>query len=223
MNLLNISVSHKLYQKNPEETDLGKRILSKSIELLGSLGYEQVTFKKIGLAIDSTEASVYRYFQNKHQLLAYLINWYWGWLEVKLAQEFMALNSPELKIRRAIELLVEPMIEDDRIPHINEKMLQRIVVSEYPKIYLTKEVDVENKEGYFLGYNRICDILSIIALQINPSYKFPHSLFSTIISAAQSQQFFVKHLPRLSDAKSGCDDIIDFLTEMTLKTIGTHE
>ena len=72
------------------------------------------------------------------------------------------------------------MDQDARIPHINEGTLQRIVVAEYPKIYLTKEVDVENKEGYFHGYNRICDILTMIALQINPEYKFPHSLFSTL-------------------------------------------
>ena len=42
-------------------------ILSKSIELMEQMGYEQLTFKKIATAIESTEASVYRYFQNKHQ------------------------------------------------------------------------------------------------------------------------------------------------------------
>ena len=219
MNALNISVSAKLYNKNPEETDLGKRILSKSIELMEEIGYEHVTFKKIGLAIESTEASVYRYFQNKHQLLAYLINWYWGWLEVKMAQEFMMLNSAEDKLKQAIELLVLPMDEDERIPHIDEGTLQRLVVAEYPKIYLTKEVDAENEEGYFLGYKRLCDTLSILALQINPDYKYPHSLFSTVISAAQSQQFFTEHLPRLSDAANDRRAIIEFLTEMTLNSI----
>jgi len=219
MNALNISVSAKLYNKNPEETDLGKRILSKSIELVEEMGYEHVTFKKIGLAIESTEASVYRYFQNKHQLLAYLINWYWGWLEVKMAQEFMMLNSAEDKLKRAIELLVLPMDEDERIPHIDEGTLQRLVVAEYPKIYLTKEVDAENEVGYFLGYKRICDTLGNLALQINTDYKYPHSLFSTVISAAQSQQFFTEHLPRLSDAATGREAIIEFLTEMTLNSI----
>ena len=68
MNVLNISVSNKLYNKNPEETDLGKRILSKSIGLMAEMGYEHLTFKKIGIALESTESSVYRYFQNKHQL-----------------------------------------------------------------------------------------------------------------------------------------------------------
>lgn len=219
MNALNITVSDKLYVKNPDETELGRKILSKSIELLNDLGYEHFTFKKVGLAIESTEASVYRYFQNKHQLLAFLINWYWGWLEVKMAHEFIVLNTPEDKLRKAIELLVYPMDQDDRIPHINENQLQHIVVSEYPKIYLTKEVDQENQEGYFLGYKRICDTLSLLALQINPDFKHPHSLFATVIEAAQSQQFFAEHLPRLSDAKKGQADIVSFLTQMTIKTI----
>lgn len=219
MNALNITVSPNLFVKNPDETALGRKIISKSIELLAELGYEQTTFKKIGLAIDSTEASVYRYFQNKHQLLAYLMNWYWGWLEVKMAQEFIVLNAPEEKLRKAIELLVLPMDQDHRIPHIDETLLQRMVVAEYPKIYLTKEVDSENQEGYFLGYKRVCDTLTLIALQINPAYPYPHSLFATVVEAAQSQQFFSAHLPRLSDSKSGTCDIVDFLTHMTLKTI----
>jgi len=219
MNALNITVSPNLFVKNPDETALGRKIISKSIEPLAELGYEQTTFKKIGLAIDSTEASVYRYFQNKHQLLAYLMNWYWGWLEVKMAQEFIVLNAPEEKLRKAIELLVLPMDQDQRIPHIDETLLQRMVVAEYPKIYLTKEVDSENQEGYFLGYKRVCDTLTLIALQINPEYPYPHSLFATVVEAAQSQQFFSAHLPRLSDSKSGTYDIVDFLTHMTLKTI----
>jgi len=222
MNALNISVSQKLFIKNPDETELGRKMLSKSIKLLDELGYEQTTFKKIGLATGITEASVYRYFQNKHQLLAYLINWYWGWLEVKMAQDFMLMNTPEDKLRRAIELLVMAMDRDDRIPHVDEQRLQRIVVSEYPKIYLTKEVDAENKDGYFLGYKSICDTLSQISLQINPNYKYPNSLFATVIEAAQRQQFFTEHLPRLSDSKSGKSDIIDFLTELTLKSISVQ-
>ena len=219
MNALNITISAKLYSKNPDETELGRRILSKSIELMDELGYEQLTFKKVAREIISTESGVYRYFQNKHQLLTYLINWYWGWLEVKMAQEFMLLNSPEEKLKRAIQLLVLPMDQDERIPHIDERALQRMVVAEYPKIYLTKDVDQENKEGYFLGYKQICETLSQLALQINPGYQYPHSLFATIIEAAQSQQFFAEHLPRLSDSSGSKEEIVHFLTDMTLKSL----
>ena len=47
MNALNITISAKLYSKNPDETELGKRILSKSIAFMDELGYEHLTFKKV--------------------------------------------------------------------------------------------------------------------------------------------------------------------------------
>ena len=136
-----------------------------------------------------------------------------------MAQEFMLLNSPEEKLKRAIELLVLPMEQDERIPHVDERALQRVVVAEYPKIYLTKDVDQENKEGYFLGYKQICETVSQLALQNNPYYPYPHSLFATIIEAAQSQQFFAEHLPRLSDSSGGQKEIVQFLIDMTLKSL----
>ncbi|MEY2962877.1 MAG: hypothetical protein RL754_138 [Bacteroidota bacterium] len=219
MNAQQIAISPKLFVKNPEETELGQRILSASIELMDELGYEGLTFKKIGAKMESPEASVYRYFQNKHQLLAYLINWYWGWLELKMAEEFLLLNCPKEKLEKAIDLLVLPMDEDPSIPHINEKKLQQIVVAEYPKIYLTKAVEQENKEGYFLGYKHICDTMSKLALQVNPDYAYPHSLFATIVEAAQSQQFFMKHLPRLTDIENNRTVVSTFLKELMFKTI----
>ena len=81
------------------------------------------------------------------------------------------------------------------------------------------KVDHENKEGYFLGYKHICETLSQLALQINPNYPYPHSLFATIIEAAQSQQFFAEHLPRLSDSSGSKNEIVRFLTDMTLKSL----
>ena len=51
MNALNITISAKLYSKNPDETELGKRILSKSIALMDELGYENLTFKKVAREI----------------------------------------------------------------------------------------------------------------------------------------------------------------------------
>jgi len=75
---LQIVISPELYTKNPESSDLGKKIVSKSIEMIDALGFEDFTFKKLGIKIGSNESSVYRYFESKHALLVYLINWYWS-------------------------------------------------------------------------------------------------------------------------------------------------
>ncbi|MFZ9029367.1 MAG: TetR/AcrR family transcriptional regulator, partial [Crocinitomicaceae bacterium] len=78
---VSISVNENVFLKDPTSTELGRKIVRASIDLIDELGFEDFTFKKLALAIGSTEASVYRYFENKHNLLAYLTMWYWGWME----------------------------------------------------------------------------------------------------------------------------------------------
>ena len=75
---IQITINPNLYCKDPESSDLGKKIVSKSIEMLVELGFEGFTFKKLGQAIGSNESSIYRYFESKHKLLVYLVNWYWS-------------------------------------------------------------------------------------------------------------------------------------------------
>ncbi|MBX7095326.1 MAG: TetR/AcrR family transcriptional regulator, partial [Flavobacteriales bacterium] len=79
-----IKLSDSHYLKNPEETELGRNIVGHSILMIEEMGIEQFTFKKLAEKIGSTEASVYRYFENKHQLLLYLISWYWTWLNHRI-------------------------------------------------------------------------------------------------------------------------------------------
>ena len=71
---INITINPDLYTKNPDSSELGKKIVSKSIEMINELGYEAFTYKKLGVAIGSNESSIYRYFDSKHALLIYLIN-----------------------------------------------------------------------------------------------------------------------------------------------------
>lgn len=75
---VHISVSSEIYLRDPYSSDLGQNIISNSIDLINELGFEKFTFKKLGEQIGSPESSVYRYFENKHTLLNYLISWYWG-------------------------------------------------------------------------------------------------------------------------------------------------
>ena len=79
-----IQINDKLYLKDPESSDLGKRIIEQSILMIHDMGFERFTFKKLGSEIGSNESSIYRYFENKHKLLLYLTSWYWGWLEYQL-------------------------------------------------------------------------------------------------------------------------------------------
>ena len=152
---IQIIISDALYVKDPESTELGKRIVSKSIELIEELGFEAFTFKKLGTAIGSPESSVYRYFESKHKLLLYLSSWYWAWIEYQLVFATHNISNANEKLDKAIEVVTRTVKEDSHFSHINEVVLNRIIVNENSKSYLTKEVDAENKQGYFVVYKRL--------------------------------------------------------------------
>ncbi len=58
-------------------SNLGKQIVKSAIDLIYELGFEHYTFKKHAVKIKTTEATIYRYFENKHRLPLYILNWYW--------------------------------------------------------------------------------------------------------------------------------------------------
>lgn len=199
MAVIQLQLNPNLYLKNPQETELGRKIVKDSIVLIDEIGFEKFTFKKLAANIDSTEASIYRYFENKHRLLVYLIAWYWNWLEYIIDYKTNNIKSAEEKLKIAIRVITEKKIIDPYFPQINEEALYRIIISESDKTYLTKQVDEDNKEGLFRGYKSLCKKIADIVRLINPSYPFPHALISTILQASHQQVFYAQHLPSLTE------------------------
>ena len=152
---LQIKIRSSLFSKDPESSDLGRDIISKSIEMINLLGFESFTFKKLGAAIGSNESSVYRYFSNKHMLLVYLVNWYWSWMDYKIVLETSKLNKAEDKIKMSIELLVADIKQDSNFSFINEVLLNKIIITESSKAYHTKDVDNENEKGFYKTYKQV--------------------------------------------------------------------
>ena len=69
---IKFDLSESLYNKDPQESELGKKILEHSIIMLNEIGFESFTFRKLALKIGSAEKSIYRYFDNKHLLFFFL-------------------------------------------------------------------------------------------------------------------------------------------------------
>lgn len=215
---LKINVHHKLYVKDPESSDLGKRIIQNSILLIHELGFEEFTFKKLGAAIGSNESSIYRYFENKHKLLLYLTNWYWGWMEYRLVFSTAALQDPNQKLEQALTIVTQVVKEDSSFSHVNEVLLSQIIISEYSKSYLTKEVDTENKEGYFYIYKQLVSRLREMIEDVNPQYPYPASLASTVLEGSLHQHFLKDHFKSITD----CSDTIsptDFFKHLIVNTL----
>lgn len=216
---IQIEISPEFYVKDPDSTELGRKIVSESIILMNEIGYESFTFRKLGEKIGSPESSVYRYFENKHSLLVYLICWYWNWVEYRLVFATHSLATAEAKLRTALQILTEKVTEDHAFSHINEVMLSEIIISESAKAYHTKEVDMENKKGYFADYKRVVSRVSDMVLGVKSDFEFPHMLISTVVEGTHQQRFFADHLPKLTDKDEGLDNISRFYTEMVFKLI----
>lgn len=206
-----IGINQKIYVKDPESSDLGKRIIEQSILMIDDMGFESFTFKKLGLKIGSNESSIYRYFENKHKLLLYLASWYWGWLEYQLVFATNSIEDTSKKLEKAIEIVTKTTVEDSSFSHINEVLLNKIVINEYSKSYLTKEVDVENKEGYFKIYKRLVTRISQMICAVNAKYKYPSSLASTILEGSLHQHFLKDHFSSLTDCHKNEDPTKYFL------------
>ncbi|MFA9190952.1 TetR/AcrR family transcriptional regulator [Flavobacterium sp. FZUC8N2.13] len=196
---LKIKVNEKLYIKDPETSILGKKIIQESIILIDEIGFDHFTFKKLGEKIKSNESSIYRYFENKHKLLVYLSSWYWSWMEYKLILATANSTNSKEKLKKAITVVTEKVTVDTKIEHINELILNKIIIAEFTKTLQTKEVDQENKEGFFQIYKRVINTIANIVNEVNPSYPYAKSLVSTIVEGNLHQHFLNEHLKTITD------------------------
>ncbi|MBL7917772.1 MAG: TetR/AcrR family transcriptional regulator [Bacteroidia bacterium] len=217
-----IKMNDKLFHRNPEESVLGKKIVKNGLSLINKLGFEDFTFKKLAHEIGTTEASIYRYFENKHKFLVYLITWYWSFLEYKVVFSLNNLEDAALKLKMIIKIITqEPANETNNADFISEFESYKLVIWEGSKAYLTRNVSKDNKDRLFKPYKDLCERFAQIIKEYNPKYKYPHSLASTILEMAHSQKFFKQNLPALTDFQKDKDDngIILFLENLLFNSI----
>ena len=194
-----VKMNEKLYLRDPEGTDVGKQIIKTSVTMISQIGYEQFTFKKLAAEIGSTEATVYRYFENKHKLLIYIIDWYWAFIEFQVIFQLNNITSAAEKIKKLIDILVWEDNAETVFSELDQQSLFYIAIAEGSKTYLSKEVDNHNKDFLFKPYKDLCGRIALLFKEYNPKFKFPASLASTLVETAHMQYFFMHHLPRLGD------------------------
>ncbi len=216
-----MKMNEGLFLRNPERTELGKNIIKHSIQLIFINGIEGFTFKKLAEDIGTTEASIYRYFENKHKLLIYLTSWYWSWVEFQIGFHTHNIKDPILKLKRVITLLAASIENDEQTSYVNESILHQIIIAEGSKAYLTKQVGDDNKQHFFKPYKDLCAIIGNIILECSPQYKYPKSLASTIIEMAHFQNFFMNNLPSLTDfGKTKREaEIIAYLNDLVFSSL----
>lgn len=199
--LSDISIPEGLSLKNPLESKLGRSIISNSIVLMDEIGFEAFTFRKLALKMGSNETSLYRYFENKHYLLLYLVVWYWNWVNYLIDYNTMNITDPNRKLDLIIDNFVDATRENPTVNFVNEKLLHRIIIAESAKTYHTKNIDEENKHGFYHSYKSLIQKVADVILEINAKFPYPHSFASTLFEMANNEIYFAEHLPRLTDIK----------------------
>ncbi|MEM1320476.1 MAG: TetR/AcrR family transcriptional regulator [Bacteroidota bacterium] len=211
-----VQINPNLYLKNPQETKLGRRIIEHSVLLIDEIGLEQFNFKKLARRISASEASIYRYFENKHHLFVYLLNWYWEWMIARINLNTLNVTDPVTRLKVIIRIIVDTANKNMAIEFVDEEILHKIVVREGAKAYHHKLVDEDNSEGFFLAYKRLCELIATTITELRPDFPYPKALASTIIETANNNLYFARHLPRLTDLKKGEgeDDLNDQVETM---------
>lgn len=204
---IKILLNEGLYIKDPQDSVLGRNIIKNSILLMNDLGFEAFTFKKLAIEISSTEASIYRYFENKHMLLTYLVSWYWEWVNYLIGINTRNIDDPNKKLQIIIHSLIFAAKDNPSVDYVNESKLHNIVISEGIKAYHTKKVDDENSKGFFKSYKDLAESVSKVISAVNPEFKYPYALATNLFEMSNNHIYFAQHLPKLTDITVKNNDV----------------
>ncbi len=224
--LLKFKINESLFLRDPESSEVGKLIVEKGIDLIREVGFEHFTFKKLAEKINSTEATIYRYFASKYRLLIYILNWYWCYLEFVSKMSLQELGDSTQKLKLILEIITHNFDSDSQIVDYDLEKLHGIVISESSKAYLVKEVDEINQELVFSPLKSFCQFVGQIILQVNPKFAYPNALASTLLETAHDQHFFSEHLPKLADNKSKITHkkyVLNYLNFLAFSAINSYQ
>jgi len=197
---LEIKINEKLYLRDPNSTELGRKIVKHGILMMEEIGLEEFTFKKLAANMETTEASIYRYFENKQLFLIYVVSWYWNWLEYLIIYKTNNINDPIQKMDIVLDiLLLNTQDYIDGGPEVDKRVLHMLVIKESSKSYLTHQVQKYNDAQFFMPYKSLCKRIADILLELNPDYKYSKNLTSTLLLMARNLYFFMHNLPSLTD------------------------
>jgi len=218
-------MNEHLFLRDPEGSELGRNMIRHGIALFGEIGFEEATFRKLAERMGTKEASIYRYFENKHRLLVYMVAWYWQWLEYQVVIQTNNMQNPREKLERILRLLLLNDVVGSQVGNgavgTDLKMLHSVVIREASKAYLTRHVTEDNRQQLFKPYKDLCARIAGVILEQQPKYPFARSLASTLIEAAHYQSFFRHNLPSLTDFGAAEDEnqLQEFLRHLLFAAI----
>lgn len=183
--MFSLQVSENFYLRNPNTTALGKKMIARAIQIIDEVGYSQFTFKILALSINSVEASIYRYFENKEHMLFYMVATYWTATNFRVKFYTQMLRSHEERVYTTIDVLTG--IQSAAVPGLDfdqYEALQRIARKNYfyaLTILRNKDNGKELEDELFRVSKEIQDHLSTSIRKLAPSFQHSDLMADTII------------------------------------------
>ena len=140
-------------------------------------------------------------------------------IEYRLLIETANIDDPIRKLYKSLHVITSVPNPENELVFQWELSLKSLVINESAKVYRTKTVDKENKEGAYSVYKSIVTRIVELIEEINPNYPYPAMLISTIIESSNHQRFFKDHLPRLTNTLSNEDAYEHFALDIINKTL----
>jgi AcrR family transcriptional regulator len=216
-----LQLNDSLCVKDPTSTEVGENILRESVNLIHEIGLEAFTFKKLSLSTGSTEATIYRYFSNKHQLLMYLSSWYWNFLEWKIAFSTSNSQTPQQALEQCIQVLVAPTKGERFNRLFDDTKLQEIVTLESTKAFVAKGLSKAEKKKYYSSYLQLIARIEQIIQEAHPKHTNATALATTILETVHYQHFLQHALPEIAITDKTGKSLSELLHQLLFTTF--HE
>lgn len=215
---LNVQLDESLYLKDPMGTEVGHELVRVGAELIAREGLESFTMKKLATELGSPESTVYRYFQNKNQLMLYLSSWYWSLLEWKIAFATANLTDARQSLDKALEVL-SGSTEEVQTLIVHEQLLHKIVIRESFKSLHICAPNGGSCERFFGAYLNLTQRIAELISDVQPSFATPKALAVTLLETAHYQQFLCHFIPVLTEVRSSTTDLHQLLHHIAFKAL----
>ncbi|MBL7812132.1 MAG: TetR/AcrR family transcriptional regulator [Bacteroidetes bacterium] len=206
-----VSLPPVLYIKNPQETALGQSLLEHAAACISRDGLEEFNFRKLAQAAGCTEATVYRYFENKHKLVLLLMNLFWGYVDFQIQQRIRFEPKAEAALNACLNELGNLQLHEIHNPHFAE-LLVHLAAREGVKMHLGKDIHAETQDGSLTHYLRLLQTVEDL-LRLN-HVSYPRALAGLLLDSALQQHFYRHNEPLLTDSACEEEGCVQFLQSL---------
>jgi AcrR family transcriptional regulator len=157
-----------LFERDPYLSDNGRRLIANAARMIADEGLDAFTLKKLAQECGVTEPTVYRYFNNKILLCAYLCSIHWTWRQWQVVIATSNLKSGKKKLMKVAEIFLADLSNEGVLQGIKCKYLTRIVEREWTRLLHP----LHYKPAITITFDQLVERLYILVREANPNFAF---------------------------------------------------